>query len=1188
MTVKLDSEECRIRSFTCRCVVKNDDIYLLGPEPQLFKFFGTNPESYENGLISRIRCDISSESADLISSLCFKKAVVGEDFRIAYPSMRADGSRCYIQLDAYARDTVSDGRVYDIIGMDITKLIETQKTADKLAAENYALTDDSPVGLGIYHIKGNHFDLVYTNPEYYRVHHGSKQYWDGFKGKDALNRILAEDRHIIIDEWLRTVAKGGNHIFDAKYRCIGEDGSIHWIHLRGRLSSVVVDGMYTCYASYMNIDPEKEAEKLAENLKKNLIDTINKLPSISALYIVNDEKNIILQSLSEGFCRLTGFTKAEAWDFYASDAYCAIHPDEREKIKRFVSLHVGEKDPNHCSFRIMTGFGEYKWVSVRFVSFSVEDKNYLYAVYSDIDTIKKQEEEIEKQYIDAQAFLDSISDTYLLTMRANITENKVEIAAGSFTVQPENNSVTYDYVVDRFLEMLPRESDKIEFKKLFLREAVLKQYLNGNTSISHDFYVKSPSGNTCWAKCSMNLLPRPSGSSLIAFITAEDITKTKVLDTIINNVLINQYDFISCIDVEQNSIEIISINQQSAAVNEVHGGSDYDKIMREYVKQHVVADEKEACIRFMTLSNVLKELENKNNCSASFTVLEDGTLRNKRLDYSYIDRESKLITLIRTDFTEMQKKQLEQEEKLRTALSSAQQASIAKSAFLSRMSHEIRTPMNAIIGMDTLAAQAIGNDERVSDCIGKIGISARYLLSLINDILDMSRIESGKMLLKNDRFTFRDFVSGINTIIYNQTSVKGLDYECIVSNEIDESYIGDAMKLQQVLINVLGNAVKFTKKGKVSLEIAQLSKTDKVSKLRFIVNDTGCGISEENIEKIFRPFEQVDTSTTTSFGGTGLGLAITKNLVNLMGGVIRVRSIVGVGSEFTIDIPLTIDDSIVVQPKTFYNLEKLHTLVVDDDIIICEQTSSILKDIGMIGEWVTSGHEAVERVRINSEKAAFYDFILIDWKMPDMDGIETTRQIRSIVGPDVTIIIISAYDWEAIEADAKAAGANMLISKPLFKSTLISAFQKAKGNAEKEPLKEIGFDFTGKRIMLVEDNQINAEIAKALLEAKHFMVEVAPNGLKALEMFTKTPVGFYDAILMDVRMPIMDGLQATNNIRHWSKDDAKTIPIIAMTANAFDEDVEKSRAAGMNAHLSKPIEPEILYRTLYRIINENQ
>ena len=529
----------------------------------------------------------------------------------------------------------------------------------------------------------------------------------------------------------------------------------------------------------------------------------------------------------------------------------------------------------------------------------------------------------------------------------------------------------------------------------------------------------------------------------------------------------------------------------------------------------------------------------------------------------------------------------EQAEQLKFALASAKQASVAKTEFLSRMSHEIRTPMNAIIGMSTLAAQAVGNDEKVADCISKIGISARYLLSLINDILDMSRIESGKMLLKNEKFEFRDFISGINTIIYNQAANKGLDYECIVSSEIEDYYFGDVMKLQQILINMLGNAIKYTVKGKVSLEVQQVSRHGKTSLLRFIVNDTGCGIGEKFLDKIFDPFEQADTSTTTIFGGTGLGLAITRSLVELMNGTIKVRSIVGVGSEFTAELPLTVDEGLARTPRLDLNFDQLLTLVVDDDAIVCEQTVQTLSEIGMKGEWVMSGREAVSRVKRHFSSKSNYDFVLIDWKMPEMDGIETTRQIRRIVGPDVTIIIISAYDWSAIESEARAAGANLLVTKPLFKSTLISAFQKAKGQTEDEKDgNEFAFDFTGRRVLVAEDNQINAEIAKSLLEGKNFEVDLAPNGLKAMEKFLTNPAGYYKAILMDIRMPMMDGLQAAMNIRHWDRPDAKSIPIIAMTANAFDEDVEKSLAAGMNAHLAKPIEPDLMYRTLYRLIEE--
>jgi two-component system sensor histidine kinase/response regulator len=422
-------------------------------------------------------------------------------------------------------------------------------------------------------------------------------------------------------------------------------------------------------------------------------------------------------------------------------------------------------------------------------------------------------------------------------------------------------------------------------------------------------------------------------------------------------------------------------------------------------------------------------------------------------------------------------------------------------------------------------------------------------------------------------------------MIYNQTKSKGLDYECTVSSEISEAYVGDVMKLQQVLLNILGNAVKFTKTGKITLDIRPVSGKGNHSVVRFVVNDTGIGIREDHLEKIFSPFEQEDTTTTTVFGGTGLGLAITKNLVNLMGGSIGVRSIVGIGSEFTVDVPLTIDESVFVQPASDLHFDKMSALVVDDDLIVCEQTERILRDIGMTGEWVTSGAEAVSRVRANHEKSVYYNYILIDWKMPDMDGLETTRAIRRIVGPDVTIIIISAYDWESIELEAKAAGANLLISKPLLKNSLISAFQRTRGQEEPKARENRTFDFTGRRVLVAEDNQINSEIAKTLLEEKNFTVETTVNGLKAMELFLKNPAGYYDAILMDIRMPLMDGLQAAVNIRHCDKPDAKTVPIIAMTANAFDEDVERSRAAGMNAHLSKPIDPEYMYVVLDHVIN---
>ena len=332
--------------------------------------------------------------------------------------------------------------------------------------------------------------------------------------------------------------------------------------------------------------------------------------------------------------------------------------------------------------------------------------------------------------------------------------------------------------------------------------------------------------------------------------------------------------------------------------------------------------------------------------------------------------------------------------------------------------------------------------------------------------------------------------------------------------------------------------------------------------LRFVVNDTGVGMGAEFLPT-FEPFSQETSGTTTSFGGTGLGLAISKNIVDMMDGKIAVRSIKGVGTEFTVDVNLGLTEEERRrhnQKKIQHNFTNLKTLVVDDDVSVCESAIVTLKDMGVKAEWVDSGRKAIERVQELEEQNAFFDMILIDWKMPEMDGIETARRIRKLVGADVTIIIMTAYDWVSIEHEARLAGVNLLISKPMFKSSLVSAFSKALGEKE-ESEKEVEaaeFDFTGRRILLVEDNIINTEVAVMLLKNKGFQIDTAQNGLQAIELFSKSDKGFYDAVLMDIRMPLMDGLTAANNIRHLSNEDAKTVPIIAMTANAFDDDIEKS------------------------------
>lgn len=724
------------------------------------------------------------------------------------------------------------------------------------------------------------------------------------------------------------------------------------------------------------------------------------------------------------------------------------------------------------------------------------------------------------------------------------------------------------------------------FTDFFTAEKLMDQYQKGITEQSYEYRRMTPEAAYSWVSTKMILAQRPSDRHIVAFLYTTDIQEKKLAEAVLRVVTEDNFEDIKLIETESRHYRSYEKNLDPVFTVPFEGDdfwTDLDTLVQGLSSESDYTEYREN----HNYEKILKSLEEKRKHTFTINSRPELGSRIFKIQFAYLDERRQYIIGTNVDITEAVNNEKLQKEMLESALLAARQASMAKSDFLSRMSHEIRTPMNAILGMVALAAQADGNPEEMMDCVSKIGISGHYLLSLINDILDMSRIESGKMLLHNSAFNFSEFVEGINTIVYGQAVAKGIDYEVVVSHGLEDGYIGDAMKLQQVLINILGNAVKFTPNGgKITFSIHLLTREEKKARIRFTINDTGCGIPEEAQERIFDPFEQQNSTISGTYGGTGLGLAIAKNLVELMGGQIKVRSIVDVGSEFTIEVPLNIDPSLALTRPAQYTFQNLRTLIVDDDLIICEQTSKTLEEIGMIPEWVTSGREAVARVDELFNKGQNYDFILVDWKMPEMDGIETSRQIRRIVGPDVTIIVMTAYDWASIENEARAAGVNMCISKPMFKSTLVSAFTKATTQTEREKIltEGIDIDFEGKRVLLVEDHQMNIEIAKRLLENRHCSVDVAENGLKALEAFTGTEPGYYDAILMDIRMPVMDGLQAARNIRGWNKKDAKTVPIIAMTANAFDEDVDRSHQAGMDAHLAKPIDPELLYRVLYRLI----
>ena len=526
--------------------------------------------------------------------------------------------------------------------------------------------------------------------------------------------------------------------------------------------------------------------------------------------------------------------------------------------------------------------------------------------------------------------------------------------------------------------------------------------------------------------------------------------------------------------------------------------------------------------------------------------------------------------------------------KLQVAVEKAESANRAKSTFLSNMSHDIRTPMNAIIGFTTLALSNIDDTDRVKDYLGKTLASSNHLLSLINDVLDMSRIESGKIHLEEVEVNLSDVLHDLKTIVSGQIYAKQLELYMDAMDVTDEDVYCDKTRLNQILLNLLSNAIKFTPAGgTVSVRVRQLAgKVRGCGQYEFRIKDNGIGMSQEFAQKIFEPFERERTSTVSRIQGTGLGMAITKNIVDMMGGTIEVQTAQGKGTEFTVCVPMRAQtEQRPVEKIT--ELEGLKALVVDDDFNTCDSVTKMLVKVGMRAEWTLSGKEAVLRARQSIEMSDVYHAYIIDWRLPDMNGIEVTRQIRSL-HDDTPIIILTAYDWSDIEVEAKAAGVTAFCSKPMFMSdlreTLMSALGQKSADAVQGLLPEKNADFKGKHILLVEDNELNREIAQEILQEYGFLVDTAENGAVAVEKVSTAAPGSYDLVLMDVQMPIMDGYTATRKIRALDDPARAKLPILAMTANAFDEDRRNALESGMNGFLSKPIVIDDLVQELHKIL----
>ena len=614
-----------------------------------------------------------------------------------------------------------------------------------------------------------------------------------------------------------------------------------------------------------------------------------------------------------------------------------------------------------------------------------------------------------------------------------------------------------------------------------------------------------------------------------------------------------------------------------------------------YANHYVSEADRDGFLRFIDPEHIRDRLENEALIAYRYLTVKNGAEQYEMLRLAGVrqakEKTDRKIHAIGAGFSNVDKETREamtQSRALSDALAQAEEANAAKTSFLSSMSHEIRTPMNAIIGLDSIALKNPDLPEKTREQLEKIGGSAKHLLGLINDILDMSRIESGRMTLKNEEFSFREMLEQINTMIHGQCAERGLNYECRIVGHVDDFYIGDDMKLKQVIINILGNAVKFTPPpGSVYFIVERTARYDGKATFKFIMRDTGIGMDKSYLPKIFEAFSQEDENKANKYGSTGLGMAITKNIVEMMNGNISVKSEKGVGSEFTVNITLR-ESGRVSREIGEIRPQDIKALIIDDDPVACEHAKLVLEEVGIAADVCQSGAEALHMLELRRARRDAYNLILVDWKMPEQDGVEVTRQIRKLYNGESTIIILTAYSWDDVIEEALEAGVDNFMAKPLFASNVLQEFKRAMTRKHMlDSDQERKADLTGRRVLLAEDMMINAEIMRELLEMRDMEVEHAENGQIAVEMFTNSPARYFDAILMDVRMPVMNGLEAVQAIRASDHPDAKKIPIIAMTANAFDEDVQRSLQVGMNAHLTKPVEPEHLYQTLESLIQDD-
>jgi signal transduction histidine kinase/DNA-binding response OmpR family regulator len=760
---------------------------------------------------------------------------------------------------------------------------------------------------------------------------------------------------------------------------------------------------------------------------------------------------------------------------------------------------------------------------------------------------------------------------------------------------------TVDELVAAGVSTIPDPKYAEEFQNTFGRQSAMEAFQAGKLELSLIHPQYGDDGQIHWMEtriicfeCSDDAVKSISVARYIDSQMA--IKRANVLleeQLMVFNTLTRNFKNVYLVDLEKKTARILKLD---AAYVDVPGKADhrefpFDAVVAQWIDTIVHPDDREKLREDVTADKVLEAFKTQDEVVGNYRSVVDDVINHFQYSLSKANEAGtkaimgfQIVDDIVEEHIAAVQKEKEKEAALQDALAVARHATRAKTTFLNNMSHDIRTPMNAIIGYTALARTHIDDQELVQDYLGKIHTSSTHLLSLINEILDMSRIESGTMKLEENVTHIPDVLHDLRTMIQGQVAAKQQNLYIDAMDITNEDVITDKLRINQMLLNIVSNAIKYTGPGgDIIIRMREVPCSIKgYASYELVVRDTGRGMSPEFIEHVFDSFAREQSSTISGIQGTGLGMSITKNIVDMMNGTISVKSELRKGSEFTVNLDLKLAEN-ATQYLPIPELQGARALVVDDDLDTCQSVSKMLREIGMRPNWSTSGKEAIVRAKEAADIKEEYKAYIIDYLMPDMNGIETVRQIRKVTSEEVPVIVLTAYDWTSIEEEAREAGVTAFVAKPLFMSELRRVLT-APGEEEAHAADLAkSYDYSGRHVLLVEDNELNREIATAILQEVGITVDSVVDGMEAVEAIYKSPEDKYDLVFMDIQMPKMDGYTATKEIRTLRNNTKANIPIVAMTANAFEEDKRKSLEAGMNGHIAKPISIDEIAKVLDRI-----